>query len=108
LNDFHPQSSRITRAEASWSRTSLWLPPQNLNGCDYQSLVYAFSPARGSADPRLVHLNVILSTEITADTPAIRADHSSPQFVQDLESCFVSRETDLPLKLNGGQSRRQA
>jgi hypothetical protein len=108
LNDFHPQSSRITRTETGRRRTLFWLPPQKLNGCYYQSLVYPVAATRCSADPRLVHLDVVLLAEITADAAVIGADHSGPQFVQDLESCFVSGEADLPLKLNSRKTWRQA
>lgn len=62
-------------------------------------------PARLTANPGFIDLDVILNP---TDPICVRADHSGPQLVQDLEGGLVSGQAELPLELDRRHARRLA
>src|SRR5271165_2875440 len=77
------------------------LPMAHLNGAGDQNLVVNASAfaACPTADPGFVHLDMLVRA--ATDAILVRADHSGAQFVEDLKGCLVTREPELPLKLDG-------
>jgi hypothetical protein len=79
----------------------------DLDGAGDEGLIVdapAFA-ARLAADPALIDLDVILNP---ADPIRVRADHSGPQLVEDLEGRLVAGEPKLALELNRAHARRLA
>jgi len=76
------------------------LPTAHLNGAGDQNHVvnasaFAVCP---TADPGFVHLDMLV--RVATDAILVRPDHSRTQFVEDLKSRLVTRETELPLELD--------
>ena len=79
----------------------------HLNGAGDKGLIVdtATLALRPAADPDFIDLDVIVGA---TDPVSVRADHASAQLVQDLEGRLVAGQAELPLKLDGGHTRRQA
>src|SRR5208282_1330340 len=81
------------------------LPVTHLHGAGDENLVmnapaFASGP---SSNPRFVHFDMLL--RLAADLVALGAHHPGAELVKDAEGCFVARQAELPLKLNGRHSR---
>ena len=77
------------------------LPPSaNLNGSHDYRLVMNAAPlaARFAADKAFVNFDLMF----IADSITFRPDHSSPQFVKNLERGFIAADRKLALELDGG------
>ena len=73
----------------------------HLNGTGDQNLVvnaptFAACP---TADPAFVHLDMLVRT--ATDAVLVRANHSCAQFVENLKSCLITCNPELPLELDG-------
>src|SRR5271165_1447750 len=99
-DDCQPNAPRIAPILSLVLRGSR-LPMAHLNGAGDQNLVVNASAfaACPTADPGFVHLDMLVRA--ATDAILVRADHSGAQFVEDLKGCLVTREPELPLKLDG-------
>ena len=73
----------------------------HLNGAGDQNLVvnaptFAACP---TAAPAFVHFDMLVRT--AADAVLVRANHSGAQFVENLKSCLITGDPELPLELDG-------
>ena len=106
--DFHTKPPGVA-ALASGRRLNATLGcalPDFDGGNHKRLIVNAFTAAsRISADPRLVNLDMAPGR---TDLVAIRAHHSGPQLVEDLERRLIAGQPELTLKLRRAHSRRMA
>src|SRR5665213_52553 len=98
--DCQPNAPRIAPIPSLVLRGS-GLSMAHLNGAGDQNLV-VHAPtfaARSASDPAFVHLDMLVRT--ATDAVPIRANHSGAQFVENLKSCLITRNAELPLELDG-------
>src|SRR5450631_933183 len=98
--DCQPNAPRIAPIPTLVLRGSR-LSMAHLNGAGDQNLVVHASTfaARPATDPAFVHLDMLVRT--ATDAVLVRANHSGAQFVENLKSCLISRNPELPLELHG-------
>jgi hypothetical protein len=65
-----------------------------------RTLAFASRPA---SNPNLVKFDRVNASDLVS----VHADHARSELVQKLESCFVSLDSELALKLHGRHARRQ-
>jgi hypothetical protein len=94
-----PQPSRI---DAALVLLAIVAARANLYSTDHNRFVMNSSTfaARLPADHAFINLDRMLTT----DSIALRANHASAEFVEDLESRLVARKSKLALELDGGLS----
>ena len=104
-DDFQPQTASVAPAAPHGLVAFLGGALANLNSSDHQRLFVgmrplAFTPDR-TADVGFINLNMVLDANRAADAVTIRADHASPQLVENLKGRLVALEAKLPLELIG-------
>jgi hypothetical protein len=98
--DRQPNASGIAPIPSFVLRGSR-LPVADFDGAADQNLVVntpAFA-ARSATDPAFVHLDMLVRT--ATDAVSIRANHSGAQFVENLKSCLITCNPELPSELHG-------
>src|SRR5208283_4996665 len=102
--DRQPDAPRIAPILSLVLRGSR-LAMAHLDGAGDQNLVVYASAfaACPTADPGFVHLDMLARS--ATDAILVRADHSRAQFVKDLKGSLVTRESELPLELDGRHAR---
>ena len=73
----------------------------HLNGAGDQNLAVnaATLAACPTADPAFVYLDMLVRA--ATDAVLVRAHHPGAQFVENLKSCLITRNTELPFELDG-------
>lgn len=101
-DDFKPKATSISPAAPHGLVALFGGAGADLDGCADQNLILraATLAAHRATDVGFVNLDMIAARKIATNTVAALADHSSPQFVQDLEGSFVPAEAKLPLELH--------
>jgi hypothetical protein len=110
IKDTHSQPTRIAPASPHGLVALLCGSRADLNGSDNEGLVRVDAPAfttGSTAHPSLVNLDMVSPTD-TPDLVPVRADHTSPKLVQNLERRLIAGQAKLPLELDSRQPRRQA
>jgi len=99
-SDRQPNAARIAAIFSLVLRGSR-LSMANLDGAGDQDLVVNASAfaACSTADPAFVYLDMLIRT--ATDAVLVRADHSGAQLMENLKSCLITRDPELPLKLDG-------